>query len=72
MIVGVRYTPSGPVRYFEDAGISLSFDDRVLVQTPDGEREARVAIGSGQAIHSDIEGALPRVIRVIERARKIP
>ena len=72
MIVGVRFMPSGRVHYFEDAGISLSFDDRVLVQTADGEREARVAIGSDQAIHSDVEGALPRVMRIIERARKIP
>ena len=72
MVVGVRFGPSGRVRYYEDDGIRVSFGDRVLVETERGEREASVVIGSGQAVRSDLSGPLPRVLRVVERAPEIP
>ncbi len=72
MIVGVRFRPSGRVHYCEDDGISVSFGDRVAVETEDGEREASVVIGSDQTLHSDLRGPLPSVLRIIEHAREIP
>ncbi len=72
MIIGVRFRPSDRVHYYDDGGVAVSFADRVAVETEDGEREASVVIGSDQTLHSDIEGGLPRLVRVIERAREIP
>ena len=72
MVVGVRFTPSGRVHYYDDDGIRVSFGDSALVETERGEREARVVIGSGQAVEFDLNGRLPRVIRVVEKAPEIP
>ena len=72
MIVGVRFTPSGRVRYCDDDGVSVSFGDRVLVETERGQREARVVIGSGQTVRSEVTGEVPLVLRLVERAPEIP
>ena len=72
MIIGVRFSPSGKVHYYDGGGIRVSFGDKVLVETERGEIEASVVIGSGQTVRSDIEGELPRVLRLIERAPEIP
>ena len=72
MIVGVRFTPYSRVYYYDDNGISVSFSDRVLVESEDGEREAMVIIGSDQIARSRLTGALPRVLSLIERAPEIP
>ena len=68
MIIGVRFRPSGRVHYCDDAGIAVSFGDRVAIETEDGEREASVVIGSDQTLYSDLKGPLPPMIRVSERA----
>ena len=72
MIVGVRFSPAGRVRFYDDNGIRVEFADRVMVETADGDKEASVAIGSSQVAHSDLAGELPRVLRLIERAPEIP
>ena len=72
MIVGVRFTPSGRVRYCDDNGVNVAFGDKALVESESGAVEAVVIIGSGQAVHSDISGPLPRVLRLVERAPEIP
>ncbi len=72
MIIGVRFKRYGRVYYYDDSGISLSFDDRVLVESDEGEREASVVIGSGQTVHASLKGTLPRVLSVVERAPEIP
>lgn len=72
MIVGVRFTPSGRVHYYDDCGTWVSFGDRVLVETGCGDTEASVVIGSDQTVHSDLTGELPRVLKLIESAPKIP
>ena len=72
MIIGVRFTSYGRVHYYDDDGIGLSFADKVLVETDEGEREASVVIGSDQIIHASLTAKLPRVLRVIERAPEIP
>ena len=72
MIVGVRFKPYGRVHYYDDDGIPLSFADKVLVESDDGDREASVVIGSDQTVHTRLAGALPRVLSVVERAPEIP
>ena len=72
MIVGIRFKPYSRVHYYDDNGISVSFAERVLVESEDGEREASVVIGSDQTVRSGLTGALPRVLSVIERAPEIP
>ena len=72
MIVGVRFSPSGKVHFYDDNGICLEFADRVLVETEYGDKEASIVIGSSQVVHSDLNAPLRRVRSLIERAPKIP
>ena len=72
MIVGVRFSPSGRVHFYDDNGIRAEFADRVMVETECGDEEASMVIGWGQVAHSDLNAPLPRVLNLIERAPKIP
>ena len=72
MIVGVRFSPSGRVHFYDDNGIRLEFADRVAVETERGDIEASIVIGSGQVAHSDVNETLPHVRNLIARAPKIP
>ena len=72
MIVGVRFSPSGKVHFYDDNGICVEFADRVMVETERGDKEASIAIGSCQVAHSDLNAPLPRVRNLIARAPKIP
>ena len=72
MIVGVRFSPSGRVHFYDDNGISVEFADRVMVETECGDKEASIVIGSSQVVRSDLDAPLPRVQNLIERAPKIP
>ena len=65
-LTGVRFTPSGKLRYFDAAGIALSAGDRALVETDDGECVGIVAIAPGQVAQSDLRGPLNRVIRRLD------
>ena len=66
-IVGVRLSPSDRVRFCDPGTLSLSPGDRVEIETDEGSAVGRVAIGSDQVVHSDLKGALYRVIRLVER-----
>ena len=72
MIVGVRFSPSGRVHFYDDNGIRVEFADRVVVETECGDKDASVVIGSSQAVHSDLDVPLPRVLSLIARAPNIP
>ena len=72
MIVGVRFSPSGRVHFYDDNGIRAEFADRVMVETESGDKEASIVIGSGQVAHSDLNAQLPRVLSLIEKAPEIP
>ena len=72
MIVGVRFSPSGRVHFYDDNGVHVEFADRVMVQTECGDKEASIVIGSGQVARSDLNAPLPRVLNLIQRAPKIP
>lgn len=62
-IIGVRFQPSDPLRYFDADGLRLAPGDRVVVETDSGEREGVVAIAPGQALRSDLRGPLNRALR---------
>ncbi len=66
-IVGVRFRPSGRVEYFAPADLELEVGDRVVVETDDGPREARVVVAPGQVLFSDLHGPLNPVLRVLDR-----
>ena len=72
MIVGVRFSTSGRVHFYDDNGICLEFADRVMVETECGDKEASIVIGSSQVVHSDLSAPLPCIRNLIERAPKIP
>jgi len=72
MIVGVRFSPSGKVHFYDDSGICVEFADRVMVETECGDKEASIVIGSSQVVHSDLSSPLPRVLNLIAHAPKIP
>lgn len=72
MIVGVRFSPSGRVHFYDDNGIRVEFADRVVVETECGDKEASIVIGSSQVVHSDLDAPLPRVLNLKERAPEIP
>ena len=65
-VAGVRYTPTGPVRYFDPGGHELSVGDRVLVETEEGQREGLVVIAPGQVLYSDLRGPLAPVVRKLD------
>jgi cell fate regulator YaaT (PSP1 superfamily) len=58
IVVGVRLSPSGRVRYFDAGDVELEVGDRVMVETDEGPREARVIIAPGQVLYSEIQGPL--------------
>ena len=66
-IVGVRLSPSDRVRFCDPGTLKLNPGDRVEIETDEGSAVGRVAIGSGQVVHSDLRGPLYRVIRLVER-----
>ena len=66
-LVGVRFRPSGKIRYFEHGGYDLKVGDKVLVETDDGEREGRVVVAPSQIIFSDLRGPLNSVLCLISK-----
>ncbi len=70
--VGVRFSRSGRVHYFDAAQVVAGVGDEVEVETDDGPRRATVTIGSGQVAHSDMRGPLPKVLRVLRTAVNSP
>lgn len=71
-LVGVRLTRSGPVVFYDAAGLDLALHDRVLVATEAGEALGTVVISPGQLIHSDLRAPAGQVIRKVESVRTSP
>ena len=75
-IVGVRLRPSERLRYVDDAGLSLSVDDRVMVAWPDrpdaSPESAVVAVGSGQIIFSEVRALEGVVVSTVSPPNRPP
>ena len=72
VIVGVRFSRSGRVHYFDASQLVVNVGDQVEVETGGGPRQATVIIGSGQVAHSDLRGPLPQVLRILRPAVNSP
>jgi cell fate regulator YaaT (PSP1 superfamily) len=66
-IVGVRFSRTGHIHYFDPSKLDLSLGDRVVVETEDGQREGEVVITPDQFLFSDFRGPLSPVLRKNER-----
>lgn len=64
-VVGLRFTSTGRVRYFDPGGRELEVGDRIVVETTDGRREAKVMIAPSQVLYSDLKGA-PEPLIVVD------
>jgi len=62
-IVGVRFRRAGKVYYFDPAGIELTMNDQVVVETAQGIEMGQVTIASKQAAPSEIVTPLKPVLR---------
>jgi cell fate regulator YaaT (PSP1 superfamily) len=71
-LVGVRFSPTGRVNYFEPGDDELAVGDIVIVESEEGPREARVAIAPGQVLYSEIRGPLLPLLRKVEPDRAPP
>ena len=60
--------PVGRVRYFDPGEQDLDIDDRVLVETESGPREAVVAIAPRQVLFSELSGPLAPVLDKVDDA----
>ncbi len=65
-VVGVRFTPTGPVYYCDPGNLDLSVGDRVLVESENGPREANVVIAPEQVLYSDLRGALDQALQKVD------
>jgi len=65
-VVGVRLSPSGPVRYFDPGDTDPAVGDRVVVDDDDGPQEGVVAIAPDQVLYSELRGQPAPVLRKLE------
>ena len=66
LLVGVRFGPSGRVRYFDPGDLDLEVGDRVVVESEGEPRDATVVIAPDQVIYSEVRGELEPVVRKIQ------
>lgn len=64
-LVGLRFAPLARLRYFDAGERELEVGQRLVVETPEGPREAEVAIAPSQVVYSDLRGA-PEPLVVLE------
>lgn len=62
-ITGVRLPGSENVRYYDAGDLSLSTNERVVVDTEDGPVVGQVVIRPGLVFHADLPGDLRPVLR---------
>jgi cell fate regulator YaaT (PSP1 superfamily) len=62
-ITGVRLPGSENVRYYDAGDLSLSTNERVVVDTEDGAVVGLVVIRPGLVFHADLPGDLRPVLR---------
>ena len=67
-VVGVRFSPSSRVRFFDPGDVDLAVGDLVIVESDAGPREGRVIIAPGQVLYSELRGPLGPVVRKVEPA----
>lgn len=65
-IVGIRFKRAGRVYYFDPAGIELSIDDDVVVETARGLELGKVVIAPGQVVVNEVSEPLKPVMRRAE------
>ena len=65
-IVGVRLSPTGPVRYFDPGDTDPAVGDRVVVDDDDGPQEGVVAIAPDQVLYSELRGQPAPVLRKLD------
>lgn len=64
-IVGVRFTPSGKVRFFSPGDTDVQIGDTVEVETDVGYRQGTVVIAPDQVRYADLRGDLDAIVRKI-------
>ena len=62
-VVGVRFSPIDPVRFFDPADTDPAVGDRVIVESESGPREGVVAIAPSQVLYSELRGQLAPVLQ---------
>lgn len=61
-IVGIRFSPTDAVRYFDPRELDLSIGDRVLVECRDGAREGTVVMIPEQVTYSELSRPLEYIL----------
>ena len=64
-IVGVRFTPSGNVRFFAPGDVDVQIGDTVEVETDVGYRQGTVVIAPNQVRYADLRGDLDAIVRKV-------
>ena len=64
-IVGVRFTPSGKVRFFAPGDVDVQIGDTVEVETDVGYRQGTVVITPDQVRYADLRGDLDAIVRKV-------
>ena len=65
LLVGVRFRPNEPVRYFDPGEMDLNVGDSVVVETDGQPREAIVVIAPDQVVYSELRGEMRSVLRKV-------
>ena len=65
-VVGVRFSPTGKVSYFDPGGTDPAVGDRVIVEGESGPQEGTVVIAPDQVLYSELRGPFAPVLRRID------
>ena len=66
-VVGVRFSPTGRVEYYDPGDSDLDVGDLVMVDTETGPKEGQVVIAPNQVLFSELRGELPRTVSKLDR-----
>ena len=67
-VVGVRFSPTGRVRYFDPGDKDLAPGDRVVADTESGPQEGQVVIAPSQMLYSELRDQLAPLLRKVDAA----
>ena len=62
-LVGVRFSISDNVHYFDSGEFDLEVGEQVIVDSEEGHREAFVVIGTRQVLFSELRGPMLAVLK---------
>ena len=65
-VVGVRFSPTDRVKYFDPGDNDLAIGDRVLAETEGGPQEGLVVIAPQQVLYSELRGPLAPVLHKVD------